>query len=77
MDTIAKAIQLAQEKYKDEYGKETKLEDGEEFATIFNDAVLIIGLEDKKLSVKISAGKPYFVDFSLDLLDEKESGNDI
>ena len=72
MDTISKTIELAQEQFEKEYGKDAKLEDGDEFVTVFNDAVLIIGFEDKKLSVKISAGKPYFVDFDLDLLEKND-----
>lgn len=71
MDTIDKAIGLAMEQFRSEHGQETKLEDGDEFVTVFNDAVLIIGFEDKKLSIKISAGKPYFVDFDMDLLEKE------
>ncbi len=73
MNTIDKAIGLAMKQFKDEHGQDTKLEDGDEFVTVFNDDVLIIGLDNTKLSVKISAGKPYFVDFNLDLL-AKEAG---
>ena len=71
MDTIDKAIELAMQELKDELGQDYKLKDGDEFVTVFNDAVLIIGFEDKKLTVKISAGKPYFVDFNMDLLDKE------
>jgi len=76
METISKALELAQEQFKNEYGQDAKLEEGEEFVTVFNDAVLIIGFEDKNLSIKISAGKPYFVDFNLDLLDKGGAANE-
>lgn len=63
------AIKLAMEQFKAEYGKDARLEDGEEFATVFNDAVVIIGVEDKALRVNILAGKPYFVNHNLNLTE--------
>lgn len=72
--TIDQAIDLAVKKFKDEHGKDAKLEDGEEFCTVFNDAVVILGIENRKFSVKILAGKPYFVDFDLDLIEKVEEG---
>lgn len=72
MESLNKAIQLAMAEYKKEFGEDTKLEDGDEFATVFNDGVLIIGLEDKKLSFKILAGTPYKLNYNLNLLEKKD-----
>ncbi|ADV44764.1 hypothetical protein [Bacteroides helcogenes] len=66
---IKKVIDLAMEQFEAEFGQDAKLEDGEEFATVFSDAVVIIGLNNRKLSVRILAGKPYFVNQSLNLTE--------
>ena len=69
MDILKEAFDMAICQYKKEYGEDAKIEEGEEFATVFNDAVLIIGLENKQISIKIFAGKPYFVDHNLNLTE--------
>ena len=65
MEETKSAIELAMEQFKAEFGQDAKLEDGDEFATVFNDAVVIIGLNNRKLSVRILVGKPYFVNHFL------------
>lgn len=67
MSILEDALDLAILQYKKEYGEDAKIEEGEEFATIFNDAVLIIGLENKQISIKVLVGKPYFVNRNLNL----------
>ncbi len=67
MEEIVKAMNLAMEKFKEEYGEDAKLEDGDEFATVFNNCVLIISLEDGELKVKFIGGKPYEVDMTLSI----------
>lgn len=69
MDILNEAIGLAMSEYKKEFGEDTKLEDGDEFATVFNDGILIIGLEDKSLKLKILCGKPYHIDYNLNLTE--------
>lgn len=69
MEETKSAIELAMEQFKAEFGQDAKLEDGEEFATVFNDAVVIISLNNRNLSVRILAGKPYFVNQSLNLTE--------
>ena len=69
MEETKSAIELAMEQFKAEFGQDAKLEDGEEFATVFNDAVVIIGLNNRKLSVRILAGKPYLVNQNLNLTE--------
>ena len=70
METTNHAIKLAFNEYKKEFGDDAKLEDGEEFATVFNDGILIIGLEEKTLKLKILAGEPYRVDYNIDILEK-------
>lgn len=67
MSILEDALDLAILQYKKEYGEDAKIEEGEEFATVFNDAVLIIGLENKQISIKVLVGKPYFVNRNLNL----------
>lgn len=67
MEEIGKAMNLVMEKFKEEYGEDARLEDGDEFVTVFNNCVLIISLEDGNLSTKFIGGKPYEVDMSLSI----------
>lgn len=69
MEETKSAIELAMEQFKAEFGQDAKLEDGDEFATVFNDAVVIISLNNRKLSVRILAGKPYYVNHGLNLTE--------
>lgn len=46
MNEIMEAINLAFEKYRETYGEDAHLEDGEEFVTVFNNCVLIVSLEN-------------------------------
>ncbi len=69
MDELKNAIELAMEQFKAKYGEDAELEDGDEFATVFNDAVVIISLENRQLGIKILAGKPCLVDHSLNLTE--------
>lgn len=69
MEETKNAIQLAMEQFRTEFGEDAKLEEGDSFATVFNDAVVIIGLENRQLSVQVLAGKPYFVSKKLNLTE--------
>lgn len=69
MNKILSFFELAMEQFKAEFGQDAKLEDGDEFATVFNDAVVIISFNNRNLSVKILAGKPYFVNKNLNLTE--------
>lgn len=42
MEEINKAIKLAMQKFKEEFGEDASLEDGDEFVTVFNNCVLIL-----------------------------------
>lgn len=69
MEETKNLFELAMEQFRAEFGEDAKLEEGDSFATVFNDAVVIIGLENRQLSVKVLAGKPYFVNQSLNLTE--------
>lgn len=69
MEETKSAIELAMEQFKAEFGQDAKLEDGDEFATVFYDAVVIISFNNRNLSVRILAGKPYYVNHSLNLTE--------
>lgn len=71
MEEIVKAMSLAMQKFKEEYGEDTKLEDGDEFVTVFNNCVLIVSLEDGNLSTKFIGGKPYEVDMTLSIYESE------
>ena len=72
MEEISKAIELAMQKFREEFGEDESLEDGDEFVTVFNNCVLILGVEDRELKVKFVGGKPYKVDFSLSLYGSED-----
>ncbi len=73
MKQLDEAIGAAFEEFKKEFGKDVKLEEGDEFVTIFNNAVLVIGVEDHTLKTKFIDGKPYKVDMTLAIY---EGGSD-
>lgn len=70
MDNVNKAIMAAMNEFEKEHGEDAKLEDGEEFATVFNDCILIVGVEDKKPQLKFIVGKPYNVDMAVGFMEE-------
>lgn len=76
MDTLKnleEAVGAAFAEFKKEYGEDVKLEDGDEFVTVFNNAVLIMGVEGNTLNTKFIGGKPYQVDMTLAIY-EGDSG---
>lgn len=70
MEAIAKAMKMLQQAFRDEYGENAKLEDGDSITGVFNDGVLTISIENNELNIDIKAGTPYKFDFNLNLLEE-------
>ena len=70
---LDEAIGAAFAEFKKECGEDVKFEDGDEFVTVFNNAVLIVGLEGTTLKTKFIGGKPYQVDMTLEIY---EGGSD-
>lgn len=75
MEELGQAIALAIQKLKEEYGEDTKLEDGDEFVTVFNNCVLIISIENGELSTHFIGGKPYEVDMTLSIYENMKTSN--
>jgi len=68
MDSINKAMDMMAEKFRAEFGEDIKLEDDDEIVGVFNDATVIMSLEDGNLKVKVLIGAPYKFDFNLNVL---------
>ena len=73
MEELATAIELALDKFSEEFGEDAKLEDGDEFVTVFNNCVLVISLESGKLSTHFIGGKPYVIDRTLNIYESEEN----
>lgn len=73
MKQLNEAVNAAFSEFKKEFGQDVKLEDGDEFVTVFNNATLIVGLEDNTLHTKFIGGSPYRVDMTLAIY---EGGSD-
>lgn len=71
MDEIMQAINLALYEFKKEFGEDAKLEDGDEFVTVFNNCTLIISLENGNFKTKFIGGVPYKVDMTLSIYEEE------
>ena len=59
------------EKFIEESGK-MRIEDCDEFVTVFNNCVLIISFENGHISTKFIGGKPYEVDMTLSIYESEE-----
>lgn len=69
MEETVNFFELAMSNLEPNLVRMQKLEEGDSFATVFNDAVVIIGLENRQLSVQVLAGAPYFVNKNLNLTE--------
>ena len=70
MKQLCEAINRAFIEFQKENGEDAKLENGDEFVTIFNNAILVIGMEDNELKTRFIGGKPYKVDMTLGIYEE-------
>ena len=66
---LEEAVRRAFDEFRKEFGEDAKLENGDEFVTVLNNAVLIISLEDGKLETKFIGGAPFKVDMTLDIFE--------
>lgn len=71
---LDEAVNAAFTEFKKEFGQDVKLEDGDEFVTVFNNAALVISLEDNTLKTKFIGGKPYQVDMTLAIYEGEYEG---
>lgn len=70
MDKVYKLLDLVTSEMKKEDPDFNGLDNGEEVAAVFNDGVLIIGMEDNELKVKIILGEPVKIDYTLGFAKE-------
>lgn len=70
MEELIEIINLEMEQFKQEYGDDAKLEDGDEIVAVLNNCVLIVSLENSELKTRFIGGKPYYIDRSLTLYME-------
>lgn len=66
---LDEAVGKAFEEFKKEFGEDAKLEEGGEFVTVLNNAVLVISLEAGTLKTKFIGGKPFKVDMTLKIYE--------
>ena len=67
MEEIKLAIGLAVQKFKEKYGQDAELEEGEEFVTAFNNCTLIISFKAGELETKFIPGRPLEIDMELSI----------
>lgn len=73
---LDEAVSAAFAEFKKEFGLDAKLEDGDEFVTVFNNAVLVISLEGDTLKTHFIGGKPYQVDMTLAIYESDGEENE-
>lgn len=73
---LDEAVNAAFAEFKKEFGQDVKFEDGDEFVTIFNNATLVISLENNTLKTKFIGGKPYQVDMTLASYESEDGENE-
>lgn len=66
---LDEAVGRAFDEFRKEFGEDAKLENGDEFVTVLNNAVLIISLENGTLKTKFIGGAPFKVDMTLKIYE--------
>ncbi len=69
MGELNEAIGKAFDEFRKKFGEDAKLEEGDEFVTVLNNAVLIISLEAGTLKTKFIGGAPFKVDMTLKIYE--------
>ena len=72
MEDITKAVELALAAFKEEFGEDAKLEEGDEVVFQLNNCVLIISLENNTLKQKFIGGLPIKVDHTLKIYESED-----
>lgn len=66
---LEEAVRRAFDEFRKEFGEDAKLENGDEFVTVLNNAVLIISLENGTLKTNFIGGAPFKVDMTLKIYE--------
>lgn len=74
MERLAEAIEMIRQEIEKEHGKKgLAMEVGDEYGAVFNDGIIIIGMEEgRELKIKVLTGEPYKFDHDLKLIEEVE-----
>lgn len=74
MEDISKAIELAIAAFKEKFGEDAKLEEGDEVVFQLNNCVcvLIISIEDNTMKQKFIGGQPIKIDHTLKIYESEE-----
>ena len=70
MNPIDKIMDKMVKAYKEEYGQDATMDDGETIAGVFNDCIVTMEMDEKELKINICAGEPYI--FNENAFDESE-----
>ena len=71
MEDISKAIELAIAAFKEKFGEDAKLEEGDEVVFQLNNCVLI-SIEDNTIKQKFIGGQPIKIDHTLKIYESEE-----
>ena len=72
MEDISKAIELAIAAFKEKFGEDAKLEEGDEVVFQLNNWLLGINIEDNTMKQKCSGGQPIKIDHTLKIYESEE-----
>lgn len=62
---LDEAVGAAFSEFRKQFGEDARLEEGDEFVTVFNNCTLITSIENGTLKEKFIGGTPYVVDMTL------------
>ena len=72
MEDIKTAIDSAWNAYRERFGTDAKLEEGDEVVFQLNNCVLIISIEDNTIKQKFIGGQPIKIDHTLKIYESEE-----
>lgn len=72
MKDIQKAVELAFVAFKERYGADAKIEEGDQIVFVLNNCTLIISLNDGNLKEEFIGGKPLQVDHTLKIYESED-----
>lgn len=72
IEDLNKALELAVEAFKKEYGENAKLEDGDEYFFQFNNGMMILSAENRELKTAFNNELPIKIDHTLKIYENAE-----
>lgn len=68
---IGDAVKITLGLFREEYGEDAVLEEGDEFVTCFANGTLILSLDGGRLGVKLVGGRAYQSDYNIPAFEEE------